>query len=515
MAKSVSPAQRNLDEPFFHDRHTQLKITEIAGQQTLVIYAGLGVTIDRTKKNWHGLIEGLLEAPALALSPEQIHGVFAASGGSTIAAASISYELFVDALGATKAQAAVQKRMRELLYPTTLISETGRLVAAIGALMDAWARAGRTVVVVTPNYEDLLLELLRGMTPVPVEVVHITASTKATKADELLAASGMKYVYLHGAVPDNGPFVRPVLHERDYFETETSVRGFLQRLFEQSDTLFVGTSLQDPPLIAALLGAAPGPAPSRRRWALMPLQDAAWSRDRDRKAEEVGYHDLRLRHLGVEGIYPDFFGQIAQFIHEVQECHHQDKPYESPTFGSRYGQRLCRWWDAWEQKHAAPSKQAVAHRALAGFLDDDLRHVLKAHDERLKVELWLRWNPHDRRDLALWASSVGTWRSHDDMRYAPIAADSEVVAVQVFTQGRIVAPRLVDAGRWKAIAGVPLTHKEKNSAQVPIGAAIIASMEGAPPGVLADRAHSALLATALEKLQSAGESIVRTGRLRR
>ncbi len=68
MPKSVPPPQRKLDDAFFHDLHTHLKITEFAGQETLVIYAGLGVTIDRTKQHWRGLIEGLLEAPALALS---------------------------------------------------------------------------------------------------------------------------------------------------------------------------------------------------------------------------------------------------------------------------------------------------------------------------------------------------------------------------------------------------------------------------------------------------------------
>ena len=252
MASVFPRQQRVLSEAFFNDLHTHDRITDIARQETLVVYAGLGVTVDRTKMNWRALVDGLAATPALGLSEDQRQAIFACSGGSTIAAASIVYELFVDALGPDEAQVTVQKRMRTLLYPTTLISETGRLVAALGSLADAWARKGRTVVIVTPNYEDLLHQLLLGMTPEPVEVVHVSTSTKPEEADALLASTGIKYVYLHGSVPDTGPFVvRPVLQERDYFETETAVRGFLRRLFERSASLFVGTSLQDPPLVSA------------------------------------------------------------------------------------------------------------------------------------------------------------------------------------------------------------------------------------------------------------------------
>jgi hypothetical protein len=501
------PKERQLEAPFFDDLHTHATITKIAGQETLVVYAGLGVTVDRTKKNWHGLIDGLLDAPALGLTEAQRKRVFTAAGGSAIAAASITYELFEDALVKPKAMPALQKRMRELLYPTTLISETGNLVGALGTLMDGWAKAGRTVVLVTPNYEDLLLELLQAMTPGPVSVVHVTTGTTEDDAKALLASTGIKYVYLHGSVPDNGPFVRPVLHERDYFETETAVRGFLRTLFANAPTLFVGTSLQDPPLVSALLAQTPAKQP---RWALTPLQDQTWPRDPAERAEQVRYHGLRLRHLGVEGIYPDFFSQIAQFVYEVQECHRRGAAYESSSFGSRYGERLCRWWDDWDAK-ATPARQAAAHRALAKFLDDDLRHVLNAkEDEQLKVEIWLRWEPRSRRELGLWASSVGTWRSREIMRFAPLAPDSDNVAVNVFTQGRVIAPRLSKTGRWLAVGGVPLSYTEKHSAQVPIGAAVIASMQGSASGVLVDKSHSALLAAALEKLQEAADQIVRT-----
>lgn len=504
MTTGIAPPQRDLEVPFFHDPHTHGEISSLSVLETVVIYAGLGVTIDRTQLNWRGLVAGLLED--LGLTEAQQQAVFAAAGGSDIAAASIAFELYADSAG-KNALKNMQKRMRSLLYPVHLVSDAGQLITALGTLMDAWSQAGKTVVVVTPNYEDELLTLLKGMTSSSVQEVHVNSGTAPADAEALLATPGMKYVYLHGSIPDTGPMTKPVLHERDYFESEESVRGFLTTLFRGASTLFIGTSLTDPPLVAALLGSQDS---GHIRYSLHPLQASSWPTDLAERRDQVAYHDLRLRHLGVRGIYPDYFGQTAQFLHEVRECQRRGLPYEAAKFDSRYGQRLCRWWDKWSPKFGTAARQPTAHKALATLLDDGIRPILGTTEE-MKIELWLRWEPEGRRQLALWASSTGTWRSTSTMRMVDIEAGSPWVAASIFTQGRIVRSKGT-WGRWKHFAGVPLDYTEGDSPAVPIGAIVLASMSGDPKGALVDRSKSAALVAALELLQGAGQQILETGK---
>lgn len=503
MPPKLHPPQRDLGTAFFHDPHTHRAITQIAALDTVVIYAGLGVTIDRTQLNWHGLITGLLTD--LKLSEAQQEALFAVSGGSDIAAASMAYELYSDSAG-DDALKNMQKCMRNLLYPVRHLADAGQLVEALSYFMDGAAKLGKTVVVVTPNYEDELLKLLKAMTALPVDEFHVVEGTTTDLADEVLATPGMKYVYLHGSIPDAATMSRPVLHERDYFDTEQAVRGFLGRLFSNANSLFIGTSLVDPPLVASLLASSES---GYLRWSLHPLQAPAWSTQTALRADQVKYHDLRLRHLGVLGLYPDYFGQTAQFLQEVRECRRVGAPYDE-TFSTRYGQRLCRWWEDWRPRLGTGAEQSEAHLALATFAENELPALLP-FGENFKVELWLRWDPQNERSLAHWASSTGGWRSEVNMRKVPLEARSPWVAAEVFTQGRIWRQE-VASDRWKVFAGAPLEYVEGDSPAVPIGTIVMASMTGAPSGALVDPGKAAALKAALLALRNAGQEVVATGR---
>jgi hypothetical protein len=65
-----------------------------------------------------------------------------------------------------------------------------------------------------------------------------------------------------------------------------------------------------------------------RRLAVLPLQsgkfyDTPAGRDPSRLCE---WNSRRLRELGVEAVYPDFYFQVGQLIHEAHKCmEHGDK----------------------------------------------------------------------------------------------------------------------------------------------------------------------------------------------
>jgi hypothetical protein len=471
---------RKLKEAFFHDPETHQTITQLAQADPLVIYAGAGVTIDRTTKSWASLIAGLLDEKQLGLSADDIDRIIRVHGNDPVKAASVAYELYVDAF-MDRAEGFLIDRLHELLYPKTSLLLSARLSDSIALLMDTWRKANKTVVLVTPNYEDVLLEKLSNLPKTAPDIFYVGRDNM----QPVLQTTGMKYVYMHGSVPyvNRTSPVKPVLVERDYFESEQTVRAALTELFTGSTVLMLGTSLQDPPLLAALNATRthPSSSPTSQRYPIVPMQSSEWETpDLAAKARLADNHIARLRHFEVNGIYPDYYSQLAQLVEEVRECAAKGTPYESSGFTSRYGQRLVRWWDGWSTAHMQTATgQMDDHLELLRLLNDELRPALQAdRDEPLKLELWIRRDPANRRKLALWASSLGSWSSTETMREATIEANSEFVAVRVLCEGKALLPQPVGGGRWQTFIGAPLFYDDHSSVPTPVGAVVLASMRG-------------------------------------
>ncbi len=118
----------------------------------------------------------------------------------------------------------------------------------------------------------------------------------------------------------------------------------LQRRLQGGALLCLGTSLHDPFVVSALLGTRPA---KQRRLDSAPLPRGYLGSE----PAEVRLHAeeafvARLKHLEVEAIRPDFFGQIAQLLNEVAHCRVAGGDY-SKRQELRYGSRLESWWASW------------------------------------------------------------------------------------------------------------------------------------------------------------------------
>jgi len=100
--------------------------------------------------------------------------------------------------------------------------------------------------------------------------------------------------------------------------------------------------------------------------------------------------------------------------------------------------------------------------------------ALKAEDEHLKIELWLRWQPDTSRELRLWASSYAAFSGWQAARTVRIDSDAGSACRQAFIKGGVYYEDTPSQDtRWRTVVGIPLEpHAEAN---LVVGAIVIAS----------------------------------------
>ncbi len=410
---------RRSRQPFFDNPDTHARIEELASLGDVTVYAGAGASIDRIGLDWGGLINGLL---ASYVRHENVRRRLLARYGP-LQTASIAHEYFREEFG-DLANDKMRDQLRVLLY-------TGRGWSG-GKLTDNLARYlvsesnGSIRRIVTTNFDDYIERSLQ----LPAKAENRAfrrVLMPARISDE--TSSDATCAYLHGYVPD---YARPedergtdesdpVLSEDDYLRSALNSRPYLEDAFRQTNVIIVGSSMQDPPLLNALLNSRG----KMKRYAIFPLQQWPYS-DESERDELTNHLEMRLQHFGVEPIFTDFFGQVSQLFQEVVICARGGRgSYESGTSTRRYGKRLTNWWETWIARDDIVALQASHHETLAAALVRLRDNVLKsrATKEPLKIEVWLRAEPYHRRCLRLWASSVGTWPDVASMREGEVEPD--------------------------------------------------------------------------------------------
>jgi len=154
------------EKPFFHRHQTKLTISEICKQRNLVIFAGAGVSIDRSGLTWKAMIDSLLK-PHMA--DDASRSAFLKES-SDLSAATVAYQLYYEGANTTFGDQSVDARekmaaqLRATMYRPGLWSE-GRLTKAIAEFVSVWAvsgqkktHRGRSVCIVTTNYDDYLYD---------------------------------------------------------------------------------------------------------------------------------------------------------------------------------------------------------------------------------------------------------------------------------------------------------------------------------------------------------------------
>ena len=304
------------DKPFFSRARTNEALDILAGSVSspgrLVVFAGAGVTIDRSGLSWRTMDEGLLE-PYL---PDKRARDDVFEENSIQAAASLAVEYYRKHYGKQGYRARIADRLRILIYAPGSW-QSGDLVSAIATLSDAVSDRNGGVVVATTNYDDFLVDELNDDSVTrPVfypsdDGIEVKRSSRAEWTKSLagtvpLFKDAGSVVHLHGLVPrdgsiEGGRVFTPVVGEIDYVKAAPSSFSATRALFKAAPVLLVGASMTDAPLLRALEATKKSKFP---RYALVPM-GFQYQGDPVRLRAVRSAQLERFQHFGVVPVYVD------------------------------------------------------------------------------------------------------------------------------------------------------------------------------------------------------------------
>lgn len=470
--------------PFFYQPDVSGMIDRVAQQDSLVVYAGAGVSIDRTGLSWAGLVNSLLK-PHMEDYEGDTDGTKRAAimhANTPVQAASVVSQKYAGHSG-DEWRSEIVAHLRTLLY-VTRTWQRGELISAIVRLAAAFYAQQKDLYIVTTNYDEFVQrEAESQVLSKAIELNLATSVVDHTRQNEDFSAHTVPYqvVHLHGHVPkgaSNGS-QDIILSETDYLRSQPLSSKILTTLFERSSVLILGSSLTDQPLLEALAKTSSNGVPAQPRFAVTALQ----SLDLPGVTAEVveAVQDsirLRMQQFATEVIFPDFYCQIPQFLTEVvvrATC------TSTPV---RYSRRMENWWWHWWRARGQQQRRAQqdAHEYLENCLPR-IRRMLGGTGEVLKLEAWIRWEPgRASRQLRLWASSTGTAPDIKTMRCAEIEANSSNASVQAFCLGR---PEIYPTSggdssglvgdRWQTYLCVPV-RIVADGGELPVGVVSLGTM---------------------------------------
>jgi SIR2-like domain len=448
----------------------------------IVVVVGAGASMEAGLPSWPGLVRRLLQGSASSLLPEEHRQVWMETieEEGLLAAAAV-----VRALSASDKE--FRARLRGALYEPLLPSQYHPQALA---QQIAWMKARDidSVRIATGNYDGLLEQALqdRGLSVHSYVIGHAEPPGSAA------------VYHLHGRlVPDYPSTGSLVLSEDDYARVQypgSWQERFMREALETKLCLFVGLSLTDPNLIRWLYRYAARDTTAERHIALFVRQASPQLHPAVRDQLE---HAARQRwdRCGVEAIWADFFGESAQFIHEIALSRGGSS---APGFAERARERF-----ETARRVIAPGKPKLfreAQERATTFLSEQLEYVrsiaktgdVDLSEEHLGLGLWVV--DHDRGTVGCWATADRRLNDSSSIASQPLAYDSPWVAVEAITRG-VVVQRDPDvfASRWRLIRGIPIIVQDPDGAGRTIAGAMTltsttpekdSALSSAPRGVL-------------------------------
>lgn len=510
--------------PYFEKRATLDGIERIARQSHLLIYAGAGVSMDKTGLSWPRIVENLLRR---RIEDDRLRSAIQTE--NPLQSASIVKQLYISAFGVAGSDRVLADDLRSFLYPEQ-ISHRAELAHSLMRLAAELIDNGRSVRVVTTNYDDFLeqqleeinaLRVMRTQRPVefrtetPDYRADLSTAGRVRRAAEKLIGDG-RLLHLHGFVPQNPTIAAsPVtFSEIDYSRAYLLSSEILEQLFSTHSVLILGSSLTDPPLLSSLARTAEVAERNKLvRMAIMPLQGLNIAKSKADLADAFEQNiERRMRHFNVSVSFPDYYSQVAQMVTETRICVNESahgRKYQSGAASAKYGNRLAAWWRSWQAARTDDLEEG--NRQDHEVLRRELNAIKRDHelDEILKLELWVRWDPvPDSRRLRLWASSTGTWPEADSMRDAEISEYSEFVSVRTFCEGRTRIHEMQPADdRWHIYLSVPVRVGIENGHDVTVAVISLASMDRTTK---LSNLYAADVATIATRISELGYNLVNT-----
>jgi SIR2-like domain len=435
-------------------------------RRPITLIVGAGSSIEAELPSWPELVRNLLQGvaprtPDAARRARWIEGILKEGlpGAAAVAEALIGDEK------------RFHRRLRTALYGR---GSPRRFVAAALAQQVAWlkSKCPNDIAIVTANYDVLLEQALDDLdVPAPS---RIEAEPPGTSV-----AHGV--LHLHGRLaPTDGKTGRIVLSEKDYVEVQQPGswhEQYMRTALEKTVCVFVGLSLSDPNLIRWLY---------RYRHSVPHV--AIFARQTDPEIPLPLREELeratsaRWRRVGVEPLWIDFYGEAAQFLHELglrrsgsslgsfadraRAAFEQGENVVVPRGAKQFATAQARWA---EQLRSLLTWVRVI--AAAGGAD--------LAGEQLGLGLW--GVDHARGTVSLWATSDRMFKGRDAMVPRPLEYQSRWVAVEAVTRGvTIERDPSVFTSRWRLVRGIPIViPADRRDGRVVVGAMTLTSQRRA------------------------------------
>lgn len=423
-------------------------IEAIAGHDgTITMFVGAGVSTESELPSWTDLVRALLSETEIAreLSEEDRElWIQATISQGPLAAAAIARAHHPDELSFRRALRAAlyDGRPPEEFFPGALAKQIAWLKQKLRSRLR----------LVTANYDGLLEAALANAGATPVAYVQ----NRKEPADKAAVW------HLHGRLmkSQSGEWMevgRLVLTEGNYADSThaTWPEDFVADCLRGTLCVFVGLSMTDPNFIRWLYRYA---KPERQHLAVFVRQASIVANEAVRDGLEKSAA-ARWRKAGVKPIWTNYFGEVAQFVHEVGLRIATD---ESSGFSERASRRLeiarknlmpaedKAFVDAQEELSSWLIEQVGAVRRMANELDFSLDD-----EEDLGLGLWVA--DHARGIAELWGTSEQIWLDPRAIEARPLHVDSRWVGVRVMIQGvPVEQDPAVYTTRWRFIRGIPL-----------------------------------------------------------
>jgi len=458
LREAVESAEKIGDEPrvepegsgFFSSANSgslEDAIGTIAGHQgEITMFVGAGVSTESRLPSWNDLIEQLLAAAAAGLSDEDRElWISATIAQGPLAAAAVARAHYTT-------ESDFKKALRSALYggrpPESFLP--GALARQIALLKK---QMGDRLKLTTANYDGLLEAALKDAGLLPVSYVRNRKEPPDKAAVWHLHGRLMRNPSGSGWASDRNL----VLTEGDYARSTHAKwpEEFVAECLESSLCVFVGLSMTDPNFIRWLYRYQTDSP--REHIAVFVRQGTAVPNETVReKLEEAA--EARWRLAGVKPVWSNYFGEVAQFVHEIGL--RKEDP-EVADFAQRASAR--RGVGKENLLPEDPMAFVEAQKDLSQWLIDqveEVRAIAKVIDidlasEDMGLGLWVA--DHARGIAELWGTSEQVWLDRNAIEERPLHVGTRWVGVRAIISGVAVEDDpAVYTTRWRFIRGIPI-----------------------------------------------------------
>lgn len=459
-------------------------IDAVAGYDgDITLFVGAGVSTEAQLPSWAALVKELLDGSAGEMAQgDRTLWTDAILAEGPLAAAAIARAL-------KPSDTEFRRALRDALYggrhPRDIVP--GALAQQIAWLKK---RLGSRLRIATANYDGLLEAALKGAGLDPVSYVRKWAEPEGRAA----------VWHLHGRLMRSDADTawlsegQLVLTEGDYARSAhaTWPEDFVAESLRESLCVFVGLSMTDPNFIRWLYRHKSESSPEHI--AIFVRQAAPSAKEAIReKLEEAA--EARWRIAGVRPIWTNYYGEVAQLVHEIGLRATEES---SEDFMARASARLEN-----ARRSLMPTSKAdfqLAQASLSRLLQERVGVVRRLADalgveldsEDLGLGLWAM--DHAKGIAELWGTSEQIWLDPLAVEARPVHVGSRWVGVAAITHGvPVEQDPAVYTTRWRFIRGIPLVVDPLGRRSV-VGALTLTSatpleacplsVAQAPPGLL-------------------------------